>query len=62
MHIIIMGPQGSGKGTQAKMLEERLGVHHVSSGDVLREMAQKDERIKLALETGELLPDDVIIR
>lgn len=56
-----MGPQGSGKGTQAKMLEERLGVHHVSSGDVLREMAKKDEKIRLVLERGELLPDDVII-
>ncbi len=61
MNIIIMGPQGSGKGTQADIMEERLGIPHVSSGDVLREMAPKDEMIRRVLERGELLPDDVII-
>src|SRR3989344_4171638 len=61
MNLIIMGPQGSGKGTQAKMLEERFGITHVSSGDVLREMAKKDEKMRRVLESGELLPDDIII-
>ncbi|MBI2579983.1 MAG: nucleoside monophosphate kinase [Candidatus Aenigmarchaeota archaeon] len=61
MQIIIMGPQGSGKGTQAEMLARELGIRHVCTGDLLREMAQKDAKIKEAIDRGELLPPEIVI-
>ena len=42
MRLIFLGPPGSGKGTQAKLLCERLGLVHFSTGDVLREAIAKD--------------------
>jgi len=41
MRLIIIGPPGSGKGTQAKRLSERLSLRHFSTGDILREAIQK---------------------
>ena len=65
MKIIMMGPQGSGKGTQAKQLSEKLGLPHVSSGDLFRENIKNETELgKLAssyIEKGELVPDDVTI-
>jgi adenylate kinase len=64
--IIMLGAPGSGKGTQAKFLGDKLDLVHISSGDLFRE-AQKDgtELGKLAksyMEKGELVPDDVTVR
>ncbi len=65
MNVILVGPPGAGKGTQAKALESRLGVKHIASGDLLRhEMRAETELGKLArsyVDRGELVPDDVVI-
>lgn len=65
MNIIILGPQGSGKGTQAKLLAEKFGMTHVSSGSLLREFAKNDtEKGRLVadlLTTGALLPFDTVV-
>lgn len=62
--MILIGPPGVGKGTQAKLLMERLGVPHVSTGDLLR-AAVKDgtslgRRARGYMEAGQLVPDDLI--
>src|SRR5258706_15695091 len=60
MNLIILGPQGSGKGTQAKLLAERPHLVHISTGFLLREKAKlntpKGKLIADLLKTGELLP------
>jgi len=65
MNIIIFGPQGSGKGTQAQLLAETFGMHHISSGDILRDGAtlgdKKCQKLKKLLDAGELVPDKEII-
>lgn len=65
MNLIILGPQGSGKGTQAKLIAEKFGITHVSSGALLREFAKGDsEKAKLVadlLTTGALLPFDMVL-
>lgn len=61
--LVIMGPQGSGKGTQAALLAERLDVPTISTGDLFRShMAAKDDLGELArsyTSRGELVPDEV---
>ena len=65
MKIIMMGPQGSGKGTQAKLLGKRLGIPHISTGDLLRaELAEQTDigkAVAAILEAGRLVPDDIIL-
>lgn len=59
MNILILGPQGSGKGTQVKILSERLGFFSFESGNFLREKAESDPRIdEIINKRGELLPDE----
>lgn len=64
-YIIMLGPPGAGKGTQAEVLAEKLGLVHVSSGDLFRENLSKETELgKLAqtfMSKGELVPDDVTI-
>jgi adenylate kinase len=66
VNLIFLGPPGAGKGTQAKVLEERFGYRQVSTGDILR--ANRRDKTALGLEAqsymdrGALVPDDVIIR
>lgn len=66
MNIVLLGAPGSGKGTQAKALGQRLGLVHVASGDLFRHhLGQKTPLGELAggyMSRGELVPDDVTIR
>jgi adenylate kinase len=63
--IVMLGPPGVGKGTQAKILAERTGLAHISSGDLFREnLKNQTELGKLAqtyMTKGELVPDDVTV-
>jgi len=64
-YIVLLGPPGVGKGTQAKILSERSGLVHISSGDIFREnLKNQTELGKLAqtyMTKGELVPDDLTI-
>lgn len=64
-YIVLLGPPGVGKGTQAKILSERSGLAHISSGDLFRENIKNQSELgKLAqtyMSQGELVPDDVTI-
>lgn len=64
MRVVFVGPPGSGKGTQAKLLRERLGLTYLGTGDVLREaVTQKTPQGVIAapyMERGELVPDDLV--
>lgn len=65
MRIVLVGPPASGKGTQAAVLTERLGVPKISTGDMLRAaLAAKTElglKAAGAMNAGQLVPDDVVI-
>ncbi len=65
-YIVLLGPPGVGKGTQAELIAETTGLPHVSSGDLFRENIKNETELgKLAqsfMNKGELVPDDVTIR
>jgi len=65
MIVVLVGPPGSGKGTQAKVLSQRLGVPHLSTGDMLR-AARKAETLEQKyvdlMNSGGLLPDEEVTR
>ena len=65
MYIVMLGAPGSGKGTTAKMLAQRLNIPHISTGDMFREQIKKETELgKLAnsyISKGELVPDEVTI-
>lgn len=62
-HLVIFGGQGSGKGTQAKILTEKFGLIYLGVGELLREMAETDNpmgrRVKKIVESGKLVPDEL---
>ena len=64
MRLILIGPPGSGKGTQAKLLSAGLGLLHYSTGDILRAAIEKDtpegRRAKSYMSNGQLAPDDLV--
>lgn len=64
--IVLIGPPGAGKGTQAKLMEQRYGLAHVSAGDLLRRAVDEGSSLgKTAREymnRGELVPDDLVIQ
>jgi adenylate kinase len=64
-YIVLLGPPGAGKGTQAQIISEKLSLPHISSGDIFREnLKEKTELGELArgyMDRGELVPDDVTI-
>lgn len=66
MRIILMGPPGAGKGTQAKALAKRLGLAHISTGDILRQNVAGDTELgrqaKDFMNKGLLVPDELVTR
>ena len=65
MNLLVLGPQGSGKGTQARRISEAHGVPHVSTGDMFREAIAAGTslgiRVAPILASGELVPDELTI-
>lgn len=64
MKILFLGPPGAGKGTQAVRVAERLGLAHVSTGDMFRALDPDTDlggRVKAIMESGELVPDSIVI-
>lgn len=65
MFILILGPPGSGKGTQGQMLVQRLGVPKIATGDILREAVRTGSRLgreaRRYMDTGALVPDNIIL-
>lgn len=57
MNILLVGPQGSGKGTQARILVEKFNLYYFESGAYLRKMAESNPDIKKMLNEGKLVPD-----
>jgi adenylate kinase len=65
MRLLVVGPQGSGKGTQAKRIAAAHGIPHVATGDILRaavaEGSPLGRRVQPILERGDLVPDELMI-
>ena len=65
MNILLLGPQGSGKGTQAKRISAEYGLAHIATGDMLRGAIAAGTalgvRVKPILDAGELVPDELMI-
>jgi adenylate kinase len=65
VYLVLLGPPGAGKGTQAQIISQKMGLPHISSGDIFREhLVSQTELGKFAkdyIDRGELVPDDVTI-
>ncbi len=65
LNLILLGPPGAGKGTQADRVVEDFGLPHISTGDILREQVAEGTELGLKakgyMDAGELVPDDVIV-
>ena len=66
MDVLLLGAQGSGKGTQARLISQTYGVPHIATGDMIREMKELDtdvgREVKAVYDAGELVDDDLMIR
>lgn len=66
LNILLLGPQGSGKGTQAKRLAGTYGLAHIATGDMIREMKERPTELgaelKAVYDRGDLVSDDLMIR
>jgi adenylate kinase len=65
VRVLLVGPPGAGKGTQARVLAERMGALHIASGDLLREAIDREtplgKQAKSYIQRGDLVPDDVVV-
>jgi adenylate kinase len=64
VNLLVLGPQGAGKGTQAKRISAEHGIPHVSTGDMFRALDTSTElgrRVKAIMDSGELVPDEVTV-
>lgn len=65
MNVLLLGPQGSGKGTQAKRIEVEYSIPHIATGDMLRAAIEQGtelgREVKPILESGQLVPDELMI-
>ncbi|HEY5881813.1 MAG TPA: adenylate kinase [Nakamurella sp.] len=65
MRVLIVGPQGAGKGTQASLLAENLGIPHISTGDIFRANVGAGTELGVLarkyMDAGELVPDEVTV-
>jgi adenylate kinase len=65
LNIVLFGPPGAGKGTQSALLVERLGMFHISTGDLFREAMKNNTKLGLQakefVNSGQLVPDSVVI-
>ena len=65
MKLVLLGPPGAGKGTQASLIAKEYGIPHISTGDMLREAVKRGTELgreaKSYMTKGELVPDDVVI-
>ncbi|MGQ0631457.1 MAG: adenylate kinase [Sporichthyaceae bacterium] len=65
MRLLMIGPPGAGKGTQAVRIAEQLGVRHISSGDLLRAHVNAEtaigRQVKACLSSGDLVPDGIVM-
>ncbi len=66
MNILVLGPQGSGKGTQAKRINATYGIPHIATGDMLREMrelpTELGRELSEVMDRGDLVNDELMIR
>jgi adenylate kinase len=65
VNVLLLGPQGSGKGTQAKRIQAEYGIPHIATGEILRaameEGTELGRKVKPIVESGQLVPDDLMI-
>jgi adenylate kinase len=66
VNVLLLGPQGSGKGTQAKLIAKTYGIPHIATGDMIREMKELDtplgHELKEIYDRGDLVGDDLMVR
>lgn len=66
MRLILLGPPGAGKGTQAQNIKDALNIVHISTGDIFRKNIKEEtelgKEVKGYLEKGELVPDELTTR
>jgi adenylate kinase len=65
VNLLVLGPQGAGKGTQAKRISEEYGIPHIATGDMFRALDTSTElgrKVKAIMDAGDLVPDEVTVK